>query len=145
MVGKTYWKSVAIPAILYGTGIVSMRKEDIGKLQRIENNVYRKILWSPSYAQIATLKGEIGSSNMTRILKNKVFYMKSILDRKSSLLKNVLEIQKNRNFKWMRNLKREVEEMDWSLREMVRRTPREVKEIFRKWDEKMWRSEMEEK
>ena len=51
LIGKTYWKSVALPSILHGYNIVEFSKSDILKLQRIENKVYRQILGAPSYAQ----------------------------------------------------------------------------------------------
>ena len=44
MIGKTYWKNVAIPSILYGSSVVNFSDTDIEKLQRIENVVYRQIL-----------------------------------------------------------------------------------------------------
>ena len=43
LIGKTYWKSVALPTILYGTNIVNLTEKNIKVLQRIENSVYRTI------------------------------------------------------------------------------------------------------
>ena len=41
MIGKVYWKSLALPSILYGGNIISLTEQDINKLQVIENGVYR--------------------------------------------------------------------------------------------------------
>ena len=47
LIGKTYWKSIILPSILYGTNIINLSEEDIKVLQIIENNVYRSILNAP--------------------------------------------------------------------------------------------------
>ena len=39
MIGKTYWKSVALPSILYGVNIIQLTETEIEKLQSIENGV----------------------------------------------------------------------------------------------------------
>lgn len=52
---------------------LTLIKEEIQKLQRIEKCVYRAILGAPSYTQIPVLRGEIGSSGSameTRITPN---------------------------------------------------------------------------
>ena len=68
LVGKTYWKGVALPTILYGAPIVNWKESEIQKLQRIENGVGRVMLGAPRYAVIA-LRGEIGISEIkTRII-----------------------------------------------------------------------------
>lgn len=68
LVGKTYWKGVALPTILYGAPIVNWKESEIQKLQRIENGVGRVMLGAPRYAVIA-LRGEIGMSEIkTRII-----------------------------------------------------------------------------
>ena len=54
------------------------------KLQVIENGVYRKILRAASYTPIGALRGEIGSSSMkSRIIKDKIMYYKSIIEREN--------------------------------------------------------------
>lgn len=52
LIGKTYWKNVALPSILYGTSIITLTEAEIDKLQTIENGVYRRILG----AAISTLQ-----------------------------------------------------------------------------------------
>ena len=59
LIGKTFWKTIALPSILYGTNIMNITKTEIEKLQRIENSVYRQILGAPQYTQGTALHGEI--------------------------------------------------------------------------------------
>ena len=76
MIGKTYWKSIVLPSILYGVNIMHFTKTEIKKLQQIENGVYRGILGAPKYAATCTLRGEIGSSDMrTRLTKGTLNYI----------------------------------------------------------------------
>lgn len=44
VIGKTYWKSIALPAILYGKNLSDFTKEELMKLQRVENRAYRQII-----------------------------------------------------------------------------------------------------
>ena len=125
---------------------MGMRKEDVKKLQTIENNTYRRILRAPSYTAIAALRGEIGASTMhSRIVKNKTLYYKSIRERKSKLLQEILEMQQERNFNWIRNLRRDMGEMGWNLENIVGRDQKDIKEMFRELDEERWRREMDVK
>ena len=53
MIGKVYWKTVALPSILHGSDVIDFIEKDVEKLQVIENNVYRKILRAPSFTPIS--------------------------------------------------------------------------------------------
>ena len=70
LIGKTFWKDICLPAILYVSGILGYTKIEIEELQRIENSVYRQIMGAPRYAQIPTLRGEIGSSTMENRIRS---------------------------------------------------------------------------
>ena len=102
MIGKTYWKSIALPAILYGVNVMTLTETEIKQLQTIENGVYRKILGAPKYAPNCTLRGEIGSSLMkTRIMKGHLQYIRTTLQGRNELLKKVMEIELERKgSKW---------------------------------------------
>ena len=39
LIGKTYWKNIALPAILYGSNIINVTESEVEELQRIENSV----------------------------------------------------------------------------------------------------------
>ena len=77
LIGKTYWKILALPNILYGQEIVIYNKNDIDRLQIIENRAFRYILQVPCYTAIEYLRGEIGVSDMKcRDMKSKINYVK---------------------------------------------------------------------
>ena len=92
LIGKTYWKSIILPSILYGTNIINLSEDDIKDLQIIENNVYRSILNAPPYAPNVTLRGEIGASLMKkRIIQGRLSYMKSIMSGRNQIMHIILE------------------------------------------------------
>ena len=41
LIGKTYWKSVVLPGVLYAASILTWTRKEIDELQRIENQVWR--------------------------------------------------------------------------------------------------------
>ena len=87
MIGEAYWTSIVLPMILYGTNIIDFTKEEIQKLQRIENSVGRKILCALSSAQEVALRGEIGISSMkSRIMEGQLKYLQHILRGESNRL-----------------------------------------------------------
>ena len=72
IVGKAYWKNVALPAIIYGSGVIIWNKKEQEKLQVIQNKVCRKMLNAPRWATNSATRGEIGISNMdTRLAQNR--------------------------------------------------------------------------
>lgn len=80
LIGKTDWKSVALPSILNATAEITWKKKEIETLQRTENSVWRKILGAPSHAPIVTLQGEVGTSSiLTRDIKAKLSYVQHIM------------------------------------------------------------------
>ena len=86
LIGKTYWKSVALPSILYGINVKNLTEDDIKSLQTIENSVYRPILGAPDYAPNSTPRSDIGASLMkTRILNTRINYMKRMCERNKLL------------------------------------------------------------
>ncbi len=150
MIGKTFWKSVALPSILYGTKNMNLTKTDIQKLQKEENKVYRQILGAPSYAQIATLRGEIGSSSMERrIMEGKIMYYKSIIesveerDPRNELLKKIVEdMIHTKRYKWMKEIEKSLEEIKLRHQDIKRMDRKEIKEKLREWDTEKWKKEM---
>ena len=98
--GKIYWKNIALPAILYGTSVITIPDCDIKRLHQIENGVRRKILGAPKYATIAIIKGEIGKSEMrSRIVVARLRYVKGIEEGNNELLKNIAHWEKQGKMK----------------------------------------------
>ena len=146
LVGKTFWKNVALPSILYGTSVVHLTETEIGKLQRIENGVYRKILGATKNTVAATLRGEIGASLMkTRIVQGKLKYVVDTLKGDKGILKEITLDIRERETKWWETVKKYMQEIDvkmYQLREMNRD---ELKNKTRLWDSGKWREELENK
>ena len=142
LIGKTYWKNVAIPSIFHADGILNINKTDIRKLQQIENGVYRKILGAAKYAPLCTLRGEIGASLVeTRIMKNRLLYIKSINNRDNRLIKEILNDMKEREFKWIKEARKFAEEVGENLTKMEKYKTDLIKKKLREWDTQKWKQE----
>ena len=147
MIGKTYWKNVALPAILYGTAVINITETEVKRLQQIENGVGRKILGAPKYAAVATLRGEIGMSEMrTRIAEARLRYAKGIEEGKNELLQKILrKIKGDISNKWMRETMKCMEEIGVSERTFWRMKKNEIKSKAREMDSRRWREEIQKK
>ncbi len=147
IVGKTFWKSIALPAILYGSNITEFKTEEINKLQRIENSVYRQIMGAPSYSQVASLRGEIGSSLMkTRLTETRIIFYKNLVENnRNELLQRILEEMKASRHKWIKEIEKYVKETGITYEKLKIAKKEELKEIIRKWDTQQWKEEMEKK
>ena len=66
LMGKLYWKSVVLPSVLLGIGLMELRKDQIERLQRVENSVYRKILGARGGATILTIWVRLGRLEWNR-------------------------------------------------------------------------------
>ena len=81
LIGKTYWKGLAMPSYLYGSEVLVYREKDLEELQRTEHKVYRAILQLPSYTAVAALRADVGaSSSKARDMKSKILYAKHAID-----------------------------------------------------------------
>ena len=79
MMGKTYWKGVALPSALYGAEVIDMKAEEIDKLQKAKRTAMRRILKAPKWTAHAAIRGEIGISNMkARIPRSRLLYLRRI-------------------------------------------------------------------
>ena len=77
LIGKTYWKQVALPKFLYCQSVIPYTKNELEQLQKEENKAFRTILKVPKYTPNSFLKGEIGLSHMTtRDAKAKILYIR---------------------------------------------------------------------
>ena len=147
MIGKTYWKSVALPSILHGHNVVEFSKSDILKLQQIENKVYRHILGAPSYAQVSALRGEIGASSMTaRIMEGKIKLLKHTMKNEESLLgKITTEMKALPSAKWTRNMGLYLKRVNIDYNQLRYLSKDEIKSAVSQWDTKEWLKELREK
>ena len=147
LMGKTYWKNIALPSILYASSVINMTESEIKEIQRIENSVGRQILGAPKYAPVCTLRGEIGMSTMkTRIIEGRLKYMKHIEEGNNELLKRIwTEIKDDGNNQWRNTTLKYMEETNITNREIQNLKMKEIKRKIRNEDTRQWQEEMENK
>lgn len=147
MIGKVFWKCVALPSILHGANVIDFSKTDIQKLQRIENKVYRQILGAPTYAQVSALRGEVGASSMeARIMEGKIKLLKHTMQKEDSLLGRITtEMKAIRSAKWTKNMGEYLKKTKVEYCKLRLMTKEEIKTAVREWDTGEWRRELSEK
>ena len=90
MIGKTFWKSAALHAILRGTEVIYLNKKHINKLQIEENEDLRYTAHAVKCTAISALRGEIGTSlQESRDMKSKILFIKHIMQH-NNLMKEIL-------------------------------------------------------
>ena len=92
MIGKTYWKSVVLPGVLYAPSVLTWTWKEMDEMQRIENQKWRQMLGAPRFTPVAALQGEIGASMMkSRDMKSKLKMVKHMKTTENGLLRAVAE------------------------------------------------------
>ena len=145
LIGKTFWKSVALPSILYGASILGYTKTEIEKLQIIENKVYRQILGAPRYAQVGTLRGEIGASSMlTRVRGGQLKYLKYVEGNDEwQLLQRIMqEKHEFANDPWFNSTMECLRETNLKYDDLLEIGKSQVNDKIKKWDTKIWEEEI---
>ena len=147
LIGKTYWKSIILPSILYGTNIINLSEDDIKDLQIIENNVYRSILNAQPNAPNVTLRGEIGASLMKkRIIQGRLSYIKSIMSGRNQIMHIILEkLINEKSTKWMKTTQKYLNEIKMNVIDIELRSTEEIKQKVIIWDNEQWTSEIKTK
>ena len=147
LIGKTFWKSVALPLILYGAKNIDMTESEINKLQRIENGVYRNILGAPEFVSICTLRGDTGSSLMKeRVISGRIQYLEGITEGNNNRLKRMLEeIMRIRVTWWMRITLRYMNETNVKSSHKAKLSKEKLEENMKAWDAREWKQELKTK
>ena len=148
LIGKTYWKSVVLPSLLYASAVITWNKKELDTLQRIENNVWRVVLGAPGYTPIAALRGDVGCSNMVgRDRKNKLKYVKYILNGSSDLMKHVFNDMYNTGKdNLIRTIKNYMMELGIdNLNQLMELSDSALLNRINELDEREWLHELQEK
>lgn len=148
LIGKTYWKSVVLPSLLYGASILGYTDTEMKKLQIIENAVYRTILGAPRYAQVCTLRGEVGASSMeSRIRGSQIKYIKYILENEDhGLLNRILQERREKlNNYWLQSSELFMEKMNVTYGQLKVLTKKELSTKIKTWDSMQWKQEVKGK
>ena len=147
LIGRTYWKNVILPEILYAGDIIIYKKYELAQLQKAENQAFRQIFGAPKFTPVCALRSEVGSSTMeTRDKKNKILFYKHLLENDNKMIQKIVEIDENREItKFMKTTKRYMLETDTSKDYIVRNKNNEIKEKLYKLDERHWKVELSNK
>ena len=148
LIGKTYWKGVVLPSVLFASSVVNWDKTAIGKLQTNENNVWRNILGCPGYTPIAAMRGDIGASTMKiRIMKNKLKYTRYIMSKGNELLRGIFLNMYNQNRdSLIREIRGYMEELDiGSLDMLVNLNENSLLNLIRSYDSNKWLEDIRSK
>ena len=147
MIGKTYWKSMVLPTVLYGLGLINMNEAQTGRLQTTENGVYRKILGARENTVVEVLRGEIGASAAeTRYVEARLMMAKSIFESKNEWLKEILGMVRGcASNTWNRGLNRCLEKVGISYDELMEMGRAEIKRKLRGYDTRKWKEGLERK
>ena len=147
LIGKTYWKSVIMPSLLYGSSVFCWNLSDIGKLQRCENAVWRCVLGAPSYAPLVTLQGEVGYSSMkVRDMKGKLIYEKHVRNGENELLKRMYDDMCEWNkCKWIETVKAYREKVGMQVSELDDMSKDCIKRKVYAWESDRWNEERMQK
>ena len=146
LIGKTFWKGLALPKLLYASETIIFYKKDLEKLQTFDNRAYRAILDVPIFTAIAYLRGEIGaSSTLTRDMKTKILFVKHITnDNTNSILKYIIEKELNEErTEWSKIVCRYMSNLN--LENIFFLSINLIKNRINEFDTNRWKEEIAEK
>ena len=147
LIGKTFWKSIVLPSILYGTNIIYLTEDNINELQKIENSVYRSILGAAHYSPNVTLRGEIGASLVKkRVINGRINYIKGIQSNRNKLLETILRtIETERETRWIKTTRKYMNVTNINCNYIRLNSKEYLKQFMIKWDRNIWEDELEMK
>ena len=147
LVGKTIWKDVELPGLLFGAGLLKFTVGQVEALQRTENMVYRAILRAPSYVAVETLRGEIGSSCMSsRLIKGTLLLAKSMMESENGLVRDVLErVRMDDKNAWNRGLRGCLDRVGLEFENLRELSKEQLRMKVIEMDTIEWRRRMNEK
>ena len=141
LIGKTYWKGLVLPNVLYGSEIIVFTKGELNRLQICDNQAYRHILKVPAYAAVQFLRGEVGASSAeSRDIKNKLlFYKHAAFDGKNQLLKEVVtQDMQEKTTGWAKQVHTYMSELNLSENEIEMLEKRHIENRAYEWDDRKW-------
>ena len=146
LIGKTYWKHVAVPAILYGSCVIDWTEKEQNRLQILQNQTCRRMLNAPKWATNSGLKGEIGISSMaSRITQSRLCYISNRRKSGNSLIKIVIEELETNKGKWKNYSKKQYAKIGANQDEAYHKSKQELKDSIYRADTEKWTREMTNK
>ena len=147
LIGKAYWKGLALPAILHASEVKDYNEEELRKLQTIENRVYIAILQVPSYTAAGALRSEIGASSAkARDMKSKILFAKPTMEEnRNDLMKEIfIKEYECQQSKWMKKLTKYMEQLNLKLYQIQQMKTEKIKQRIQEWDNIEWKRNMQE-
>ena len=147
LIGKTYWKNVVLPEILYSSEIITFTQDEIKQLQTAENQAYKMILSAPRYTANEILRSEIGSSTMeTRDKTNKIIYLKHLIETENEMINRIIEHDlENSITPFSQKLNKFLNELNINLEYIRTNNNIKIKEKIKSIDTEKWRNEAKNK
>jgi hypothetical protein len=142
--GKVFWKGAILPTILHGMQVCVWKKEEIKKMEIIQNNVMRSILNMPRRTPIAYIQGENGySAHKYRDMKMKLTMLQHVLKNNRNL-KEMLEGEwEQSGQKWIEVCKDYLERIKSDRDKIEEMSKEQLKKIIDAKETKEWRENME--
>ena len=76
---RRLWKTVGVPDVMYGAGVIPWTKDEFNKLETIQNDIGRVALGATRIVATESIRGEVGwSSFEERVMKSNLLYKKRI-------------------------------------------------------------------
>jgi len=146
MVGKSYWKGVVLPRVLYGAEVVRLKVEDMNSIQKQENAAMRRMLEAGRGVAIAGMRGEIGMGTVrSRVARGRIQYWRRVEQGGNELLKRVLRATIQSGGEWVRETRKNMNWAEVRENEIKDITKEEVKRRVARKVHMEWRQEMEGK
>ncbi|CAL4078361.1 unnamed protein product, partial [Meganyctiphanes norvegica] len=139
-------KSLALPKVFLGLGVMSFTTDQVEAMQVIENTVFRQILRASSLTPNAVLRGEIGSSRMeNRMIESRFLFVKSIWEGNNEMIKEVLrKVMDNTGNSWNKKMNQYLEKTDLTNETLYEMSRTELRNKVREIDKRFWINEMEQ-
>ena len=148
VVGKAFWKGVVLPSVLFGSAVISWNVEELGRLQRVENRVWRLVLGAPQCTAVAAIRGEIGASTMeARDYKGKIGWAKFMGETGNGLLGAIFRKMNDdrKPGRWIRQTWEYMNRVGISMGTLGVETVRELKDRVDRWETARWKEEIGDK
>ena len=147
IIGKTYWKSAALPSILHGSEVIYYNEAEIKKLQIEENKAFRYIVNARKCTAISALRGEIGASlQITRDMKSKILFARHLL-KDNQLTKEIFlkQLHEKKATKWIKLIKKYMDSLRLNIDMIESFNINKLKGIFKQYDDTLWKADLENK
>ena len=140
LIGKTFWKNIILPRILFATPVMFLNKNLVQNLQRAENKAFRHIFNAQKFTPVCAIRGEIGASTMRcRIMKNQINYVKHLLTTENHILKKIAQQQLlEKKTPWAKQIIKTLTELQLTVEQIYTMSKNEIKQIILELDKKEW-------